>query len=328
MWTDMTRVFRRVSVLLVVVAVFLAAGCKREAPFPNRAIEFVIPFAPGGPADTAARMIEPKMREKLGVPIVLVNKPGAGGALGAEYIRNAPSDGYHVLATTNNVLTVLPALDAQLPYSAADFTPLGSYMSDMSVIATRPDPRWKTLDDFVAFAKRNPGKLNYGSAGQGTISFFAMELLRLAYGLEITHIPFQGTAPAKTALLGGHVDVTATGFGYVGSDIKAGTLVGLVTTSSHRLEDFPDIPTIGEKGFPHVALNIWTGLYVPKGTNPEVAARIAKAIEETMQDPAVRKAVSEAGYYVDYRDGAATSVYAAEEAKMIEEAVAKLGLRE
>lgn len=319
----------RVWMLVFVAAAALAgAGCKREAPYPNREIEFIIPFAPGGPADTAARLIEPVMRQKLGVPLVLVNKPGAGGALGAEYIRNAPADGYHVLATTNNTLTVLPALDAKLAYQMADFTPLGSYISDISVIASRPDPRWKTLDDFVAYAKQYPGKLNYGSAGNGTISFFAMELVRLAYGLEITHVPFQGTAPAKTALLGGHVDVTATGFGYVGPDIKAGNLIGLATTATQRLPEFPDIPTMAEKGFPQVELNIWTGLFVPKATPPEVARKLATAVEETMQDPGVQKTVRAAGYYVNYRDAQATGEFAAKEAQMIRDAVSKLGVME
>ena len=313
--------------MFVVAIAVVGAGCKRETPFPNREIEFVIPFAPGGPADTAARIIQPVMSQKLGVSIVLVNKPGAGGALGAEYVMHAPVDGYHVLATTNNTLTVLPALEENLSYKMEDFTPLGSYVSDMSVIASRPDPRWKTLEEFVAYAKKNPGKLNYGSAGNGTISYFAMELARQAYGLEIIHIPFQGTAPAKTALLGGHVDVTATGFGFVGSDIRSGSLVGLVTTSAQRLPDFPDIPTMAEMGFPDVALNIWTGLYLPKGTPPEIVAKLSAALDETMKDPAVQKSVRDAGYVVEYRDAAATAQFAASEAKMIRDAVAKFGIK-
>lgn len=320
----------RLRILLFLLTAAMAAaagGCRREAAYPSREIEFTIPFAPGGPADTAARIIQPAMSKQLGVPIVLVNKPGAGGALGAEYVMHSPADGYHVLATTNNTLTVLPALESSLPYKMEDFAPLGSYVSDMSVIASRPDPRWKTLEEFVAYAKKNPGKLNYGSAGNGTISFFAMELARLAYGLEITHIPFQGTAPAKTALLGGHVDVTATGFGFVGADIRSGALVGLVTTASHRLPDFPDIPTMAEKGFPDVALNIWTGLYVPQGTPPEIAAKLSGALEETMKDPAVQKAVRDAGYVAEYRDAQATAQLAASEAQMLREAVVKLGIR-
>jgi tripartite-type tricarboxylate transporter receptor subunit TctC len=116
--------FKRLSVVLLIAAVLIGVGCKREVPYPNHEIEFIVPFAPGGPADTAARLIEPVMRQKLGVPVVLVNKPGAGGALGAEYIKNAPADGYHVLATTNNALTVLPALDNKLAYKMDDFAPL------------------------------------------------------------------------------------------------------------------------------------------------------------------------------------------------------------
>jgi tripartite-type tricarboxylate transporter receptor subunit TctC len=323
-----SKIVRLRILLFVVVAGMLVVGCKREAPYPNHEIEFVIPFAPGGPADTAARIIEPVMRQKLGVPLVLLNKPGAGGALGAEYVKNSPADGYHVLATTNNTLTVLPALDDKLSYRMEDFTPLGSYTSDLSVIASRPDARWRTLDEFVAYARKNPGKLNYGSAGNGTVSFFTMELVRESFGLEITHIPFQGTAPAKTALLGGHVDVTATGFGYVGPDIKAGSLVGLVSTSSQRLADFPDIPTMSEKGFPGASLNIWTGLFVPQGTPEAASAKLRTALEETMKDAGVQKAVRAAGYYVEYRDAQASRQLATEEARMIGATVAKLGLKE
>ena len=133
---------------------------------------------------------------------------------------------------------------------------------------------------------------------------------------------------SKTALLGGHVDVTATGFAYVGPDIKAGTLVGLVSTAQQRLPDFPTIPTMAEMGFQDIALNIWTGLFVAKATPPEIAAKLSSALAETMKDPGVQKAVREAGYYVDYRDGQATSVYAAREAAMIRDTVAKLGVKE
>jgi len=179
----------------------------------------------------------------------------------------------------------------------------------------------------VDYAKRNPGKLNYGSAGAGTISFFSMELLKLSYGLDIAHVPFQGTAPAKDALLGGHVDVTASGFGALGPLLKSGDLRALVTTAAARLAKYPDIPTMTEKGFPEASLNIWMGLFVPTATPQEAQAKLAQALAETMQDPAVLQAVAQAGYHADYRNAEATRELIKSESAMIRNTVQKLGIQ-
>lgn len=315
-----------VTLLLLSLVAGAAIGCKKEGPYPNHEVEFVIPFAPGGPSDTAARIIQPKMSELLGVPVVLVNKPGGGGALAADAIAKSPADGYHVLATSNNVLTVLPWTQQGLTFKTSDFAPVGSYISDLSVIAVNADSPWKNLDQFVDYAKKNPGKLNYGSAGAGTVSFFVTELLKLSYGLEITHVPFQGSAPAKDALLGGHVDVAAFGFSAAGPLIASGDLRPLVTTASDRLAKYPDVPTMYEKGFEEASLNIWMGLFVPVGTPKEASDRLAGALAETMQDPSVLNAVEQAGLTVDYRNADATRRLVQSESTMIQETVAKLGM--
>jgi tripartite-type tricarboxylate transporter receptor subunit TctC len=315
------------AVLLIVLVAGMAAGCSRGATYPNREIEFVIPFAPGGPADTAARMIQPRLSELLGVPVVLINKPGAGGALGADYVAKEAPDGYRVLATTNNVLTVLPSTQKDLTFQPSDFAPIGSYAADLSLIAVRSDKPWKTLEEFVDDAKKNPGKLNYGSAGVGTISFFSMELLKLSYGLDIAHVPFQGTAPAKDALLGGHVDVTASGFGALGPLLQSGDLRALVTTAAARMPKYPDVPTMTEKGFPEASLNIWMGLFVPTATPQETQEKLAQALAETMQDPAVLQAVEQAGYHADYRNAEATRELIESESAMIRNTVQRLGIQ-
>jgi tripartite-type tricarboxylate transporter receptor subunit TctC len=301
------------------------AGCSRPASYPNREIEFVIPFAPGGPADTASRIIQPRMGQLLEVPVVLMNKPGGGGALGADYAVKSPADGYHVFATTNNTLTILPATQPDLTYKPESFAPIGSYATDLSVIATKPGKPWKSFDQFVEYARKNPGKLTYGSAGTGTVSYFAMELLKQALGLDIVHVPFDGTAPARTALLGGHVDVSAGAFGSYGPLIRSGDLIPLVTSAPQRLADYPDVPTMAEKGSPQASLNIWAALFVPSATPKEVVDKLAGALEQTMKDPSVLKAFTDAGMVADYRNPEATRELLTSEAQAIRGAVAKIG---
>jgi tripartite-type tricarboxylate transporter receptor subunit TctC len=307
-------------VLLLVMAL-AAIGCSREGPYPSREIEFVVPFAPGGPADSAARIIQPKMAELLGATVVVVNKPGGGGALGVDAIAKSPGDGYHILATSNSVLTVLPAIQKDLTFQPSDFVPLGSYISDLGVIAVKGESSWKTLDQFVEYAKKNPGKLNYGSAGPGTVSYFAMEFLKLSYGLEIAHIPFEGSAPAKDALLGGQVELAALGLASAGPQIDSGDLRPLVITAKDRISKYPDLPTIYEKGFEEASLNIWMGLFVPARTPQEIRDRLATALAKAMQDPTVTAAADKAGLFVDYRNPDATRREIESESKKIQAAV-------
>lgn len=158
-------------------------------------------------------------------------------------------DGYRVFASSNNSLTILPSIQKDLTYQANDFAPIGSFAADLSVIAVQAKKQWRTLDELVEYAKKNPGKLTYGSAGVGMVSFFTIELLKLSMGLDIAYVPFSGTGPAKTALLGGTVDLSSGGFGSFGPLIRSGDLVPLVTTAAQRVPDYPDIPTMPRKGF-------------------------------------------------------------------------------
>src|SRR5688500_11231333 len=177
---------------LAVLAVLATAVAAHAADFPARELEFVVSFPPGGPADSAARVIAPVMSSILGKPVVVVNKAGGGGALGADHAAKAKPDGHTVYVSTNSVLTISPQLK-RLPYKTADFTPVGAFAVDLGVITVRSGGPAKTLEEFVEHVKKNPGKLSYGSAGYGTVSFFTMELFKQAYGLDLVHVPFQGT---------------------------------------------------------------------------------------------------------------------------------------
>ena len=321
---------RRV-VLAVVFALALAVpvvlhGTAGAADFPSREIELIVSFPAGGPADTAARIIAPKLSAILKVPVVVVNKTGGGGAVGADYVAKAKPDGYTVYASTNSVLTISPHLVKNLPYKLSDFTPLGAYGVDLGVITVRGGGPAKTLEEFVEYAKKNPGKLSYGSAGFGTVSFFTMEMFKLAYGLDLAHVPFQGTGPVKNAIMGGHVNVATSGFGSLAPLIKSGDLVALVTTSPRRVAAFPSVPTMVEKGFPDASLNIWLGLYVPAKTPKPVVDVLVKALAEAARDPAIAAAIEKAGMQVDYRDPAETQKLLDTEGANVSRVIERLGI--
>jgi len=320
----------RSRVFVAVVAVMLAAqvvpAAAGQAEYPNREIEFIVSFPPGGPADTAARIIQPKMSAILGVPVVVTNKSGGGGALGADYVAKAKPDGYTVYASTNSVLTISPVVQKTLPYSMADFTPIGAYAADLGVITAKAGAPWKTLDEFVDHAKKNPGKFNYGSAGFGTVSFFTMELFKISYGLDIAHVPFQGTGPAKNAILGGHVTLASSGFGSFAPLFRSGDLVPLVTTATKRVAAFPAVPTMAERGFPEASLNIWLGLYVPAKTPKPMVDVLVKALAQAAKDPAVAGAFEKAGMFAEYHDPEETAKLLQTETTSVRKVSEKLGI--
>lgn len=319
---------RRIA-LLIPAALLLSwtSASMAQSKYPAREIEFIVPFPPGGPGDTAARIIQPRLSAILGVPIVITNKTGGGGAVGADFVARSKPDGYRVFATTNSTLTIITATQSNLPYRRDDFVPVGSYMADLGVVASRAGAPWKTVDELVQYAKKNPGKLSYGSAGVGTVSHFTMEMFKLSYGLDIAHVPFQGTGPVKNALLGGHVQIGASGFASLGQLIQTKELVALVTTAPRRLPEYPDVPTLTEKGFPDASINIWMGLFVPAKTPPAIVETLANALERTMKDPLVNSAVAKAGMVADYRDPAATRKLVESEHQAVMRVVQKLGMR-
>lgn len=297
-----------------------------QADFPNRQVEFIIPFPPGGPTDAAARIIAPPMQAILKVPIVLTNKPGGGGALGGDYVAKSKPDGYTVFASSNAAISINTAMQKTLPYKMADFTPVGMYAADLGVLLARSSAPWKTLDELVAYAKKNPGKLTYGSAGVGTVSHFTVELFKLSYGVDIAHVPFQGTGPVKNAILGGHVDLGSSGFGSFAPLIKSGDLIPLVTTAPKRLPEYPNVPTMAERGFPEASLNIWVGLYVPAKTPPAVVEVLSRALAQAAKEPAVHGAMEKAGMVMDYRDGEGTRKLLEMEHGVVLKTVEKLGI--
>lgn len=316
--------------VFVAAATAFAACCAVSAgaqtgEYPSRDLEFVVSFPAGGPADGAARAVGPLMSAALKQPVLVINKPGGGGAVGSDYVARAKPDGYTVYVATNSVLTISPHL-RKLNYKLADFAPIGAFAVDLGVVAVRSSAPARTLDEFVEYVRKNPGKLSYGSAGFGTVSFFSMELFKAAYGLDIQHVPFQGTGPVKTALLGGHVLVSTSGFGSLAPLIRSGDLVALATTSPKRVAAFPNVPTMAEKGFPDASLNIWMGLYVPAKTPKNVVDVLTRTLAQVAKEPGLAAGLDKAGMYLDYRDPAATLALINSETAAVGKVVEKLNL--
>jgi len=317
----------RRSPLALATLVLLALAVPAVAQqYPARPVEFVIPFAPGGPTDTAIRIIQPQLAANLGAAVVLVNKPGGGGAVGMDGVAKARPDGYTLAATVRSTLTILPATQPDVTYKIADFAVIGSYAIDSGVILVKAGAPWKTLEAFVEYARKNPGTVTYGSAGLGTNSYFNMELLQQAYGLTLSHVPFNGSGPVKNAILGGHVPIGAAALSAVLSVIRSGDIVALATSASKRVPAIPGTPTMTEKGQPEASLSTWMELYAPARTPKAIVDRLAAALEKTMKDPAVIAAIDKAGLTAEYHDPAATLRLVERENEIVVRLAKKLNL--
>ena len=318
---------RKLLVLAAVLALWCHAPHAWSADYPVRDVEMIVSFPAGGPADASARILAPKLSQLLGVPIAVVNKTGGGGSVGADYAAKARPDGSFVYNSTNAAFTISPAILKDITYKLSDFTPIGAYAADLGVITVRAGGPARTLEEFVDHARKNPGKLTYGSAGLGTVAFFTMELFKQAYGLDITHVPFQGTGPVKNAILGGHVNVACSGLGSLAPLIRSGDLIPLVTTAPRRLPGFAQVPTLAEKGYPEASLNIWMGLFVPVRTPRPTVDALTRAFSQAAKDPSVIAALDKAGLQSLFYTGEEMGRLMTEEAAAVARVADKLGLR-
>ena len=317
---------RSLAIIVAMIAVVAGASPTAAQQYPTRPIEFIIPFATGGPTDTAFRIIQPQLAANLGAPVVLVNKAGGGGALGMDLVAKAKPDGYTVAATVRSTVTILPATQPDVTYKLADFAVVGAFAFDSGVIFVKGGAPWKTLEELVDRMKKNPGKVSYGSAGLGTNSYFNMELLQQAYGVTLTHVPFGGSGPVKNAVLGGHVPVGAASLSAVLSTVRSGDILPLATSAGKRLAVIPNTPTMTEKGHPDASLSTWMEIYAPAKTPKPVIDRLAGALEKTMKDPAVIAAVEKAGLTIELHDPASTLKLIERENEVVMRLAKKLNL--
>ena len=279
-------IFIAVTSLLVAGALCFSGSILPAAEYPTKTIQVINPFPPGAVTDIVARILAPKMAAALGQQVVIVNKAGGGGAVGIQAAKEAAPDGYTILVTPPPIL-LIPIVNKNSSFTTKDFVPIALATSSPNTTVVKADAPWKSLDEFIADAKKKPGELTYGSAGPGTTPHFIGELVKLKTSIDLTHVPLGSESAAATALLGGHVNICFLTLGTTRGHIEAGTLRPLAVASNRRLKDFPNVPTTVEKGFPELNLKIWVGFFAPAKTPAAIVKRLAAVISDSLKDAEV-----------------------------------------
>jgi tripartite-type tricarboxylate transporter receptor subunit TctC len=279
----------------VAVASLMLSGAVSAQTFPSKPITLVVPFTAGAANDLLARTLAAEMRDSLG-SVIVENKPGANGNIGAEFVKRAAPDG-HTLLVVNDSYLILAAMTPNLPYNMLrDFEPV-IYANRLPffLVVNQESIPVKSLKEFVDFVRARPGKLSYGSAGNGTPHHLAAELLKLQAGLEVTHVPYKGMAQGLPDLLSGRIQFIITGLPAVASHLKSGKLRVLATVGSARTTLMPDMPTFGEAGVPGVEMDVWMGVVAPAGTPKAVVSRINSEFNRVLKIPAIRDKLAAQG---------------------------------
>jgi tripartite-type tricarboxylate transporter receptor subunit TctC len=292
----MEETMKRAIVVLAAVAFACCAPVARAADYPTKPITLMIGFAPGGPSDVMARILTRKMEEILKQPFVIENRAGAGGGLAGAAVARATPDGYTVLLATGSLLAINVSLYKNLGYDPEkDFEPISVIGTQTNVLYTHPSVPAKSLPELIAHAKANPGKLSFGSGGNGTPAHLAGELLKIEAKIDMTHVPFRGTGPALQAVIGGHVPMAYNPPSPLIPHIQSGAIRPIAITTLKRTAVLPEVPTIAESGFPGFEATTWHALVAPAGTPKDVIAALHQATAATVNDPAVRKALTDLG---------------------------------
>lgn len=253
--------------------------------YPQRPIKLVVPNPPGGPSDIVGRFLAESMRTELGQPLVIDNRPGASGLIGTAAVANSPADGYTVLVTSrsNHIVAPLVQQGAQVD-PVRDLAPVGLALRAVGILATPPKSPWRTLREFIAQAKAQPGKLFYGSAGIGATNHIAIEQFKLPAGIDLVQVPYKGSGPLITGLMAGEVQLALLDFSSAQPGLKGGTIAPLAQTASRRLNSMAEVPTLTECGFPRFDPSFWIGLAVPRATPAPVIARLNRALDVALAD--------------------------------------------
>ncbi len=318
------RLLARVASTALLAFAGVAAA---QSIYPDKPITMIVPFPPGGVADTVARPVAEAMARELKQPIVVENRAGAGGALGIGVASRAPADGYTVLMSLSSI-SILPEADKLLgrkpAYQLSQFRPIARFTADPTVLVVRADAPWKTLAEFLADAKRNPGKYNYGSSGNYGTMHVPMEMLKAEAGFRMTHIPYTGAGPAVVALLAGQVDAIASGPSTVAQQIQAGKLRALAHWGEQPLAALPDVPSLKQLGHP-VRFAQWSALFVPAGTPEDVIRKLRVVAAKVAADPSVRQVIARAGSPIEYLDAPEFQAYWDADAAEMTKAVRAVG---
>ncbi len=293
---------RRLGAVLLSATLPLAAAPALAETYPSKPIRLVVPFPPGGPTDTAARIIGQKMSETLKQPVVVDNRPGASGTIGAENVAKSPADGYTLLVLATPTL-LAPHLIHRKGYDIfKDFTPIGAAYDLPIVMVVNPQamPDVTSLQQYIAKAKARPGALNYTSAGNGSFGHLSTELLKNLGDFDVQHVPYKGSAPAISDLLAGQVPMMFSDMIAALPHIKAGKLRPIAVGSARRVSFTPEVKTVAEQGFPGFDATAWGGLLAPAGTPKEVVATLSAELKKALADPTVQQKMLGAGTVAAY----------------------------
>jgi tripartite-type tricarboxylate transporter receptor subunit TctC len=283
------------SVFLALAAAGAIASPAAAQTYPSQPIKFIVPFTPGTGMDTIARTVAPKLSERMGQPVVVENRPGASGNIGAEQAARSPADGHTVLVTANTML-IAAHLYKSVPYDPmADFAPVTLAAWGTLLMTANPKSGIESVQDLVAKAKASPGKITYSSPGVGTPHHMSMELFKERTGIDMLHVPYKGSAGALTDLLSGEVNVGFVPVHVAMPHIKAGRLKPLAAGSPQRHPNAPDVPTLEELGYRGVDVEMWYAFYTPKGTPPAVVTRLNAEMRAILEQPDVRAQFDKVG---------------------------------
>jgi tripartite-type tricarboxylate transporter receptor subunit TctC len=292
----MVRPFRQIFAILLALNLALAASELAAQAYPGKPVRLVVPFPAGGATDVLARAISLYASEKLGQQIVIDNKPGAGGTIGSDIVAKADPDGYTLLIATGSTHSIGPVINPRIPYNVErDFVPIVDVAKTTNVMVVPASLPVKNLAEFTALAKSRPGKLNFGSSGNGTISHLAGELYKAQAGVFMTHIPYRGTGLVFNDMMSGQVHMLMDSFVTAQSNIKEGKLRVLGVTSLERLPFMPEVPSLHEQGLKNFEVTNWFGLYAPRGTPPDIVTRVNAAYNQALRDPELRRRLATLG---------------------------------
>lgn len=283
------------------VCASLATALPAQAAYPEKPVQIVVPFPPGGAGDVMGRLLSRQLEAKLGQPVIVDNKPGAGTAIGAQLVANAKPDGYTLLLSSNSTYTLNPAIQPKLSYDPAKaFEPVGMVANMALILVAHPSVQENSVQQLVAAAKAAPDKYMYGSFGNGTVSHFSGEMFKSAAGIKMTHVPYRGSAPAMTDLVGGQIPLAFDSVVAAVPHIKTGKIKPLAVTTTTRSTLLPDVPTVAESGYAGYQMSSWIVLVAPRGLPPEIRQKLEQALAAAMDDAELREKLKGAGFEPAY----------------------------
>ena len=315
------------TILCALVLALLAGAVPAQDSYPNRHINMVVPFPPGGVADLTGRPTAFALDKILKQRVIIENKTGAGGAIGMAYVANAKPDGYTIMMALSSISIIPEAeklFERKSPYQMNQFAPIALISADPTVLIVRSDSPWKTVKDLVDDAKRRPGKISFGSSGIYGTLHMAMEMFAQAADIKLWHVPYTGGGPAMNALVGGHLDALASGPSAVIGQIKGGKLRPLATWGEKRLAALPDVPTFKELGY-DIEFYIWSGLFAPAGTPAPVLATLRSAVRQAVDDPEFKAIMAKIETPIYYLDAPEFQKFWDKDAAMLAAAVRRVG---